>query len=85
MSGEASCIVCSKARTVVAVFPIARGYALKVYECSCCHSTLHLVTRMTKAALIKQHCECPPSHRETAELNWTQGSTAVRELDAQGV
>lgn len=57
MSGEANCIVCSKARTVVAVFPIARGYALKVYECSCCHSTLHLVTRMTKAALIKQHCE----------------------------
>lgn len=60
MSGEANCIVCSKARTVVAVFPIARGYALKVYECSCCHSTLHLVTRMTKAALIKQHCEALP-------------------------
>lgn len=57
MSGEANCLVCSKARTVVAIFPIARGYALKVYECSCCHSTLHLVTRMTKAALIKQHCE----------------------------
>lgn len=57
MSGEANCIVCSKARAVVAVFPIARGYALKVYECSCCHSTLHLVTRTTKAALIRQHCE----------------------------
>jgi hypothetical protein len=57
MSGEANCIVCSQARTVVAVFPIARGYALKVYECTCCHSTIHLVTRMTKAALIKQHCE----------------------------
>ncbi|MFK4658691.1 hypothetical protein ABIF97_008625 [Bradyrhizobium japonicum] len=57
MSGEANCIVCSQARAVVAVFPIARGYALKVYECSCCHSTLHLVTRTTKAALIRQHCE----------------------------
>jgi len=57
MSGEANCIVCSRARAVVAVFPIARGYALKVYECSCCHSTLHLVTRMTKAALIRQHYE----------------------------
>ena len=57
MSGEANCIVCSQARAVVAVFPIARGYALKVYECSCCHSTLHLVTRMTKAALTRQHCE----------------------------
>ena len=57
MSGEASCIICSKARAVVAVFPIARGYALKVYECPCCRSTLHLVTRMTEAALIKQHCE----------------------------
>ncbi|MCS3979022.1 hypothetical protein M2191_003705 [Bradyrhizobium japonicum] len=60
MSGEANCIVCSQARTVVAVFPIARGYALKVYECSCCHSTLHLVTRTTKAALIRQHCETLP-------------------------
>ena len=48
MSGEANCIVCSQARAVVAVFPIARGYALKVYECSCCHSTLHLVTRTTR-------------------------------------
>ena len=56
MSGEAGCIVCSRARTVVAVVPIAEGYALKVYECSCCHSTLHLVTRVTKAALIKQQC-----------------------------
>ena len=57
MSGEANCIICSEARAVVAVFPIARGYALKVYECPCCGSTLHLVTRMTEAALIKQHCE----------------------------
>ena len=57
MSGEANCIVCSQARAVVAVFPIARGYALKVYECSCCHSTLHLVTRTTETALIRQHCE----------------------------
>ena len=57
MSGEANCIVCSKARAVVAVFPIVRGYALKIYECPCCRSTLHLVTRMTEAALIKQHCE----------------------------
>lgn len=57
MSGEANCIVCSRARTVVAVFPIARGYTLKEYECTCCHSTLHLVTRSTEAALIRQHCE----------------------------
>lgn len=28
-----------------------------MYECSCCHSTLQLVTRVTKAALIKQHDE----------------------------
>lgn len=57
MSGEAGCIVCSKARAVVAIVPIARGYALKTYECSCCHSTLQLVTRVTKAALIKQQVD----------------------------
>jgi hypothetical protein len=59
MYGEASCIVCSRARALVALVPIARGYALKVYECSCCHSTLHLVTRVTKAALVKQKCGMP--------------------------
>ena len=57
MHGEANCILCSRARALVALFPIARGYALKVYECSCCHSTLHLVTRVTKAALVKQKNE----------------------------
>ncbi|RZM99641.1 hypothetical protein CWO91_35390 [Bradyrhizobium genosp. SA-3] len=60
MSGEAGCIVCSRARAVVAIVPIARGYALKVYECSCCHSTLQLVTRVTKAALIKQQLKTLP-------------------------
>jgi len=56
MNGEAGCIVCSRARAVVAVVPIARGYALKIYECSSCHSTLHLVTRVKKAAPNKQRC-----------------------------
>ncbi|MBB4258946.1 hypothetical protein GGD65_008027 [Bradyrhizobium sp. CIR18] len=60
MSGEAGCIVCSRARAVVAIVPIARGYALKIYECSCCHSTLQLVTRVTKAALIKQQADTLP-------------------------
>ncbi|MGY3034866.1 hypothetical protein ACVIIV_004036 [Bradyrhizobium sp. USDA 4354] len=60
MSGEAGCIVCSRARAVVAIVPIARGYALKTYECSCCHSTLQLVTRVTKAALIKQQVDILP-------------------------
>jgi len=59
MHGEASCIVCSRARALVALVPIAKGYALKVYECSACHSTLHLVTRVTKAALIQQKCGTP--------------------------
>ncbi|UWU90470.1 hypothetical protein [Bradyrhizobium sp. CB1015] len=54
MSGEAGCIVCSRARAVVAIVPIAKGYALKTYECACCHSTLQLVTRVSKASLVKQ-------------------------------
>jgi hypothetical protein len=54
MHGEANCIVCSRARALIALVPVARGYGLKVYECPCCRSTLHLVTRVTKAALVKQ-------------------------------
>ena len=57
MNGEAGCIVCSRARAVVAIVPIARGYALKTYECSCCHSTLQLVTRVTEALPIKQQVD----------------------------
>ena len=65
MSGEAGCIVCSRARAVVAIVPIARGYALKVYECSCCHSTLQLVTRDTKAALTEQQSDTfPPVEKQ---------------------
>lgn len=59
MRGEANCIICSRARALIALVPVARGYALKVYECACCHSTLHLVTRVTKADLIKQRCGTP--------------------------
>ncbi len=44
----------------MAIVPIARGYALKTYECSCCHSTLQLVTRVTKAPLIKQQVNILP-------------------------
>ena len=54
MHGEANCIVCSRARALIALAPVARGYVLKVYECQCCRSTLRLVTRVTKAALVKQ-------------------------------
>jgi hypothetical protein len=68
MSGEAGCIVCSRARAVVAVVPIARGYALKVYECSCCHSTLQLVTRITKAALTKQQSRILPRGEKQLRL-----------------
>ena len=60
MNGEAGCIVCSRARAVVAIVPIASGYALKTFECSCCHSTLQLVTRVTEAPLIKQQLDTLP-------------------------
>ena len=54
MRGEADCIVCSRARALVAVVPVACGYAMKLYECADCHSTLNLVTRVTNAAFISQ-------------------------------
>jgi hypothetical protein len=54
MHGEANCIVCSRARALIALVPVAKGYCLKVYECPCCRSTLRLVTRVTKAALVQQ-------------------------------
>ena len=62
MLGEAYCISCSTARALIAVAPVARGYGLKLYECPCCHSTLRLVTRVTKATMVKQQCgrKAPP-------------------------
>jgi hypothetical protein len=71
MHGEANCIVCSRARALTALVPVARGYVLKVYECPCCRSTLRLVTRVTKAVVVKQQVGKQP-----AAETWLDTTTA---------
>jgi hypothetical protein len=34
VNGEAGCLVCSQARVLKALFPVAKGYELKFYECA---------------------------------------------------
>ncbi|WFU37545.1 hypothetical protein QA640_24030 [Bradyrhizobium sp. CB82] len=46
VNGEAGCTLCSQARVLKALIPVARGYVLKVYECAGCSSNLRLVTRL---------------------------------------
>ena len=76
MNGEAGCIVCSRARAVVAIVPIAKGYALKTFECSCCHSTLQLVTRVTEAPPIKQQVDIRPR----VEKRWRPPARRVQQV-----
>lgn len=46
MNGEAGCTLCSQARVLKTLIPVARGFALKIYECAGCSSNLALVTRL---------------------------------------
>ena len=43
--GEAGCIVCCQARALKALFPVAEGCELKLYECASCASRMWLITR----------------------------------------
>lgn len=54
MNGEAGCLVCSQARVLKALVPVAKGYGLKLYECASCGSTLWLVSRVFDPISIKQ-------------------------------
>jgi hypothetical protein len=54
VNGEAGCLVCSQARVLKAIFPVARGYELKFYECADCNSSLWLVTSVTKSSAAKR-------------------------------
>jgi hypothetical protein len=54
VNGEAGCLVCSQARVLKALFPVAKGYELKFYECANCSSSLWLVTRATKCSAPKR-------------------------------
>lgn len=54
MNGEAGCTVCSQARLLKAIFPLAQGYELKLYECASCGSDLWLVTRISRSSTKQQ-------------------------------
>src|SRR4051794_30803855 len=54
VNSEAGCLLCSQARVLKAVFPVAKGYELKLYECASCSSDLLLVTRVSKLSAHKQ-------------------------------
>jgi hypothetical protein len=54
VNGEAGCLVCSQARVLKAIFPVAKGYELKFYECANCNSSLWLVTSVTKSSAPKR-------------------------------
>ncbi|WP_298876511.1 hypothetical protein [uncultured Bradyrhizobium sp.] len=49
MHGEAGCIVCCQARALIALFPVAEGCELKLYECSGCSSSMWLVTKVSRS------------------------------------
>lgn len=64
MNSEAGCLLCSRARVLKAVFPVAKGYELKLYECASCGSDLWLVTRVSKLSAHKrQRGRSPPGMR----------------------
>ena len=54
MNGEAGCTVCSQARLLKAIFPVAKGYELKLYECASCGSDLWLVARVSRSSVPKR-------------------------------
>jgi hypothetical protein len=54
VNGEAGCTVCSQARLLKAIFPVVKGYDLKLYECASCGSDLWLVTRVSRSSAPKR-------------------------------
>jgi hypothetical protein len=53
MHGEAGCMICSQPRLLKALFPVAAGFELKLYECAKCASSLWLVTRVSALRVHK--------------------------------
>jgi len=46
--GEAGCIICCQPRILKALFPVANGVELKLYECASCVSSIWLITTVSK-------------------------------------
>jgi len=67
-----------------AVFPVAKGYELKLYECASCGSDLWLVTRVSKLPAHKrQRGRSPPRMRFETIDTALRGATraAARKLE----
>jgi hypothetical protein len=67
VNGEAGCLLCSQARVLKAVFPVAKGHELKLYECASCGSDLWLVTRVSKLSAHKRQRERSGMRFETID------------------
>lgn len=64
VNGEAGCMLCSQPRVLKALFPVAKGYELKLYECANCTSILWLITRVTRSSALKRQTgRLPPGAR----------------------
>jgi hypothetical protein len=51
--GEAGCIICCQPRVLRALFPVAKGVELKLYECASCASSMWLITRVSRVSAAK--------------------------------
>lgn len=83
MNSEAGCLLCSQSRVLKAVFPVAKGYELKLYECASCFSDLWLVTRVSKLSAHKQPRGRSPPHGlrfETIDAALRGAARAARKL-----
>ncbi|WP_271565317.1 hypothetical protein [Bradyrhizobium sp. CCBAU 11386] len=63
MNGEAGCMLCNQPRVLKVLFPVGKGYELKLYECTSCGSNLRLVTRVSKLSPKRQRGLSPRGTR----------------------
>ena len=52
--GEAGCISCCQPRVLKALFPVAEGVELKLYECAGCTSSMWLITKVSRSFTPKR-------------------------------
>jgi DNA-directed RNA polymerase subunit RPC12/RpoP len=73
VNSEAGCTACSQPRVLKSLFPVTKGYELKIYECASCGSDLWLVTRVTKSLARK-----PPRGRLPSGPRFKTIDTALK-------
>lgn len=77
-------MLCSKARVLKALFPVTKGYELKLYECADCACSLWLITGVSRLSASKRQRGRPPSRTRfktiDAALKAAAGMAGVRKL-----